>query len=110
MKTHELKTWPLYYQDMVYGPKNFEVRRNDRDFQVGDLLVLREFDPTTMEYSGREATRRVTYVLDGGGEDAFGLAAGHVVMGIGPATVPYHCPYGHLECDDFPGCGAKAVE
>lgn len=45
MKTHELKTWPQYFSPMVTGAKKFELRKNDRGFQIGDLLILREYSP-----------------------------------------------------------------
>jgi hypothetical protein len=38
------------------------LRHNDRDFRVGDLLRLREFDPTSQQYSGRELFVEVTYI------------------------------------------------
>jgi hypothetical protein len=39
-KKHELKVWPDYHYRILTGQKNFEVRKNDRDFQIGDTLVL----------------------------------------------------------------------
>jgi len=42
---HELKTWPKPFQQVVNKGKRFEIRRNDRNFQVGDILVLKEFVP-----------------------------------------------------------------
>jgi len=42
---HELKIWPQYYSKVVEGTKTFEVRNNDRGFQKGDFVKLREFDP-----------------------------------------------------------------
>lgn len=62
--THELKTWPDYYKYLVDGSKTFEFRRNDRGFKVGDVLHLREWEPTFERYTGREMYRRVTYVLN----------------------------------------------
>ena len=41
---HELKCYSQYFQRIVTGQKTFEIRKNDRDFQVGDTLILREFD------------------------------------------------------------------
>lgn len=62
--THELKTWPDYYNHLVDGTKTFEYRRNDRGFKVGDVLHLREWEPMPEgRYTGREMRRRVTYVL-----------------------------------------------
>jgi hypothetical protein len=45
MTVHELKIWPVYYQAVRSGSKTFEIRENDRGFQKGDRVVLREFDP-----------------------------------------------------------------
>ena len=60
---HELKTWPDYYRHLVDGTKNFEYRRDDRGFKVGDVLYLREWEPNYDKYTGREMRRKVTYIL-----------------------------------------------
>lgn len=52
---HELKTWPIYFDRVWEGKKGFEVRKNDRDFQAGDTVTLREFEPGNTDMnSGRE--------------------------------------------------------
>lgn len=43
MKTHELKLDVKYFEDVKSGKKNFEIRKNDRDFQVGDVLELKAY-------------------------------------------------------------------
>lgn len=48
---HDLKIWPQYYCRVADGSKTFEVRHNDRGFQPGDEVELREYDPTLVEYS-----------------------------------------------------------
>lgn len=48
MKVHELKTWPIQFAAVQERRKAFEVRRNDRDFQERDIVVLREFVPAEM--------------------------------------------------------------
>lgn len=80
MTEHELKTWPEYFQAVWKGLKKFEVRKNDRDFKVGDTLYLREWDPVTEKYTGREARVEVTYVFVGAGY--MGLGSGYVVMSV----------------------------
>ncbi len=42
---HELKIWPQFYHAVREGKKNFEVRKNDRAYQAGDSVSLREWDP-----------------------------------------------------------------
>ena len=76
---HELKTWPPYFQAVVSGRKPFEVRKDDRDFKVGDRLLLREWDPTLRHHTGRKVTCEITYKLDGGD---FGVEVGYCVLGI----------------------------
>jgi ASC-1-like (ASCH) protein len=79
MKTHYLKTWPPYFERIKNGQKTFEVRKNDRDFQVGDTAILNEFNPKTQEFTGDEVIRIITYVLHGG---QFGIESGFCVFGL----------------------------
>lgn len=44
-RVHELKIWPQYYSRVAEGSKTFEIRNNDRDYQRGDKVILREWDP-----------------------------------------------------------------
>ena len=41
--THELKTYPKYFQETIEGNKPFEIRKNDRDYKKGDILEMMEF-------------------------------------------------------------------
>ena len=72
-----MKILSEYYSAVVSGAKKFEVRYNDRDYKVGDILLLREFDG--LRYTGRNTCVKVTYVLHGG---AYGLAEGYVILSI----------------------------
>jgi len=108
MKVHELKSWPDQFEAVKDGDKRFEFRKNDRGFQVGDLLHLRKFYPcerchgTGRDYThaghsggegercgcgplhgeyakhGDDLFRRVLYVMDKG----FGLPDGYVVLSL----------------------------
>ena len=75
MKTHILKTVNPYFDKIWTIHKLFEVRKNDRDFQTGDELILQEFDPQ-QGYLGREIRVKVNYIL----HDHDGLRPGYVVM------------------------------
>jgi hypothetical protein len=83
-----LRTWPNYFDAVQRGDKNFEVRRDDRGFQRGDIVVLQKFDPEKRQYvldgygfkaKPQEVRKRIAYVLTGG---QFGVEPGYVVMGL----------------------------
>jgi hypothetical protein len=80
---HDLKCWPDYFHAVARGDKPFDVRRDDRGYQKGDVLNLREYDPKGLtegsRYSGNAEQVLVTYVLTGG---QFGIEPGYVVMGL----------------------------
>lgn len=44
MKLHELKIKHEYLVDVATGKKTFELRKNDRDYQVGDLIRFIELE------------------------------------------------------------------
>lgn len=62
MRVHELKTWPEQFERICDGSKTFEVRQNDRNFVIDDILLLREWDFEN-GYSGRQLTVRIGYVM-----------------------------------------------
>lgn len=68
MKVFYLKTWPEFHRAVKSGIKGFEIRKDDRPegrYEVGDTLILQEYDPEK-GYTGAEDLRReVTYVLRG---------------------------------------------
>lgn len=78
---HELKCWPQYFAAVRRGEKNFEIRLNDRDFAVGDTLLLQEYDPAAGAYTGQVETRLVSFVLS---EEGLGVIHGYVAIGFGP--------------------------
>jgi hypothetical protein len=85
LAVHELKIWPEYFASVISGEKTYELRRNDRNFAVGDHLRLLEFDPKSEAYSGRSALAKVLSVavpnhLGGNVFDA--LDDGYCIMSI----------------------------
>lgn len=79
---HELKIFPEYFTSVISGEKTFEIRRNDRNFRVGDYIALNEFKKES-GYTGRSALYRITY-LAGTGHPPASLPDGYVVLGIHP--------------------------
>jgi len=60
---HNLKCWPQFFDEIASGRKKHDLRRaDDRKFQVGDLLVLKEYDPEHERYTGRAVMVEVTYI------------------------------------------------
>jgi hypothetical protein len=93
--THYLKCWPEFFDAVERGDKTFEIRKNDRGFQRGDVLVLRKYDPFTSSYVSPEGAPRsnaskaatvtvaVSYVLSD-----YGLQPGYVCMAIAEVVDP----------------------
>ena len=89
MKEHDLKTDPQVFDDVAEGRKPFEIRKDDRGFEVGDLLRLRKTKHTgaemaegsPLEYIGSPLCLWVTYILRG---PIYGLADGWVIMAVKP--------------------------
>lgn len=72
--THYVKTLVRYFKDTKSGIKTFTIRKNDRDYKLGDFLIKQEFDGEN--YTGRELLTQITYMTDYQQKD------GYVVMGL----------------------------
>ena len=79
-RTHELQLWSSCFAAVAAGTKPFDVRENYPDYQVGDALLIREYDPDSGTYSGQTLLRYVSHVLLGG---SFGIEEGWCVLGLG---------------------------
>lgn len=78
MKIHELKIAPKYYKEVLAGFKKVEIRFNDRDYQVGDVLFLNEWSRVTKRYTGSQIRRKVAQVY----KDMPGLKGNYVLLQI----------------------------
>ena len=76
---HELKSWPKFFYPVWDGAKEFEVRRDDRNFKVLDSIILREHLDGGI-YTGREVGAVITYILRSA--DFEGVAPGYCVLGF----------------------------
>ncbi|HWB62144.1 MAG TPA: DUF3850 domain-containing protein [Chitinophagales bacterium] len=79
-RIHELKCHPQPFNAKWENRKNWELRKNDRDYQEGDILIEKEYSPLCNngegDYSGMEIHEKVIYILRHG----FGLPEGYVIM------------------------------
>ena len=74
-KRHRLKTLSKYYRDIASGKKKFELRKNDRGFEVGDWLELEEVS-NAGAYTGCAVHLQIQYILS----DFTGLEGGYVIL------------------------------
>ena len=65
------KVWPEYFESIVKGDKKFELRLADWECQKGDILILKEWDPKTKNYTGRKVSKEVKYVIKTKGAEKF---------------------------------------
>lgn len=62
---YEVKSWPWLFDALLTGEKKHDMRdKRDRPYAVGDVMLLREFDPRSGTYTGREARAVITYITD----------------------------------------------
>ena len=81
MKTHYLKVWTKQFDAVRRGAKTHEVRKGDKDYRAGDIIIMREFDPHSSEYTGKCLETQVTFITRGG---TFGIPEDICVMSIRP--------------------------
>ena len=115
MKTHSLKCWPEFFEAMLKGEKTFDIRLNDRDFQVGDTVKMREYDPDTKEYTGRGMDFNIVYITKG----LHGhLGVNVIVMQLEPAiefvvalgdSMTIKSMMGNLERKNIKKCNARVT-
>ena len=74
---HEIKIRPEYYKAVIAGMKTFEIRLDDRNYEVGDEVRLMEWDEEG--FTGRYCTVTITYVLKN--VPKYGLQKGYCIFG-----------------------------
>lgn len=88
MKTHDIKAWPEYFEPVWTGKKTAELRRNDREYRVGDKVVLHEYEPMTRSYTGRAVHAIISHIV-GDGEwlaPGYAMLSLNVLFNYAPAT------------------------
>lgn len=62
-RAHKIKCWIEPFRAIRKGDKTCDLRLNDRDYRVGDFLMLYEFDPTNDQRTGNYEYRKITHIL-----------------------------------------------
>lgn len=83
---HQVKCEHQFFEDVIRGNKLFEIRKNDRNYQVGDYLAMNELTEDKTEYTRRSAMFVIDYVMDSE-KSNFTIAYNYVVLGLRPCTV-----------------------
>lgn len=77
------KILPQYFKEVCSGNKDFELRKDDDNVQVGDRLILNEYDG--INYTGQYIEREVKYVLRNC--EKYGLMNGYCIIGLGKTMI-----------------------
>lgn len=62
MACHNLKIKPEFFDKVIKGHKRAELRKNDRNFTIDDILTLKEWDGE--KFTGREEQVIITDITD----------------------------------------------
>lgn len=78
---HELKCWPGFFEALADGRKTHEVRYDDRNFQVGDILKISKWDPSSSCFVEpyKPLVFEVTHILKG---EKWGIRDGFADLSI----------------------------
>jgi hypothetical protein len=93
-KVHELKMESQYFDEMVKGNKLFELRKDDRLFEIRDVLILNRYLPEEKKHTGERIEAHIVgifgreerekYVM----QQAFGKAEEtYVILSLGKIFV-----------------------
>lgn len=94
--THELKILPKWFEDVQSGKKKFEIRKNDRNYRVGDFLILKEWNRG--KFTNRYLIRQIEYIYQGDG--TYGLSEEYCVLGISiPKAIRITTPFAVYESE-----------
>lgn len=64
--THDIKIYPEFFSAVCTGVKRAELRKNDRDYRVGDTLHLMETPRGSCHQTGEFINVKITHIADVG--------------------------------------------
>ena len=85
MKTHKLKIREDFWREIILGRKTAEIRKDDRGYQVGDILLFTAIDAKKNEIKTNiELRRTISHIVQGG---QFGIEHGYVMLSLSSGSV-----------------------
>lgn len=75
-KVHDIKIGKEFFEDVKNNVKTFELRKNDRDYKVGEILELHEYEAG--EETGKTCRKLIAYML----KEFTGLQDGYCILGL----------------------------
>ena len=64
MTIHEVKSWSHLFDAIRWGKKPYDLRKNDRNYKIGDVLILEKYDNIAGRYTGDVCRRTVSYITN----------------------------------------------
>lgn len=93
MATHTVKSWAHFFDAISAGRKLHDLRIMDRDYKVGDFIILQKYDNINGRYTGDEVKVEITYITSNKVPCAFSssaLAKDYAILSI--KLVPKETP------------------
>jgi hypothetical protein len=63
-QTHHVKSWSHFFDAIKAGHKKHDLRRDDRNYQAGDTVVLERYDNIKGIYTGEQCTAEISYITN----------------------------------------------
>lgn len=81
MNVHQLKIDYAFWDDLVAERKTAELRKDDRGYQVGDIMMIKPvvLDSEYFEFEGECQARVITHIVQGG---QYGIEAGYCMLSM----------------------------
>lgn len=95
---HQVKIKKCFFKEKIAGRKAWELRLNDRNYQIGDYLGLNEIDDDGKE-TGRFVVEKIVDIVYPGQVPDGALGQGYVILSTIPCEV--NASFGELPSSDF---------
>lgn len=78
---HFLKANPQHFETLCTGEQKCSIRKNDRNFQVGDEVIFLEYDTVSERCTGDSHLLHISHI------ENFGVRQGYVALSLSLRTL-----------------------